>query len=115
MLSLPLVDRPMVAFSEKYLEQYTRQRPQEVLIVTAQIGENQEEVMIFRGFSSSLTSSTASDPDVSLLPPTVTFVKIDRLAAPYNPGDPVYLQRDLSWAEMTTLLKELAIVPNDTP
>jgi hypothetical protein len=50
------------------LEQYTVKRSHEVLIVKAQIDGEFDEIAIFKGFSSSLTRSTASDPEVPVLP-----------------------------------------------
>ena len=50
------------------LEQYTLQRPQEVLIVKAEIAGEEDEIAIFRGFSSSLMRPTAFDVDVPILP-----------------------------------------------
>ncbi|NCR90334.1 MAG: hypothetical protein GPJ05_14385 [Microcystis aeruginosa G13-10] len=42
----------------KQLEQYTLKNPQEVLLVTIAVDGEEEEISIFKGFSSSLTRST---------------------------------------------------------
>ena len=46
------------------LEQYTLKHPQEVLLVKAEVNGELDELMVFKGFSSSLVRSTAFDPDV---------------------------------------------------
>jgi hypothetical protein len=91
------------------LEQYTVKRPQEVLIVKAEIDGELDEIAIFKGFSSSLTRSTAFDPDVPVMPAGAKIVSIDRVASPYNPNSPRYLQQGLSWETMESLLLELGI------
>jgi hypothetical protein len=75
------------------LEQYTIKRPQEVLIVTADIAGEEDQIAIFKGFSSSLMRPTAFDPDVPVLPPEANIVTIDRVASPYNPNAPRYLSK----------------------
>ncbi|MEM6251434.1 MAG: hypothetical protein AAF821_00800 [Cyanobacteria bacterium P01_D01_bin.156] len=82
---------------EKQLEQYTIQHPREVLLVTIEINGEADEIMIFRGFSSSLTRSTSFDPDVPVLPDDATIVRINRLASPYNPNRPQYLEPPIAW------------------
>lgn len=93
----------------KRLEQYTTQRPQEVLIVKIEIGGETDEIAIFRGFSSSLMRPTAFDPDVPVIPDTAKIIEIDRLFSPYNPTDPHYIQRGLTWEMMELLLIEVGI------
>ncbi|MEM8614600.1 MAG: hypothetical protein AAGF93_21490 [Cyanobacteria bacterium P01_H01_bin.105] len=92
---------------EKRLEQYTIQNPQEVLLVTAEISGELDEILIFRGFSSSLVRPTASDPDVSVLPDDAVIMTIDRLASPYQPDAPNYLERQISWSEFAQRLTSL--------
>jgi hypothetical protein len=92
------------------LEQYTLRCPQEVLLVTVTWPDAtgvaiSEEVIIFKGFSSSLTGATNPDPDVPVIPETATLIKTDRLQSPYNPASPQYLQQDLTWAELEILLQ----------
>lgn len=93
----------------KRLEQYTAKRPQEVLIVSVEIADEQDEIAIFKGFSSSLTRPTAFDPDVPVLPPQAKIIKIDRVASPYNPETPRYIQQGLSWDDMQVLLAKLGV------
>ena len=91
------------------LEQYTLKRPQEVLLVSAEIAGEPDEIMIFKGFSSSLMRSTAYDPDVSMLPEAAKIVAIDRLVAPYRPEQPQYIQQGLTWKEMQDLLETVGL------
>lgn len=91
------------------LEQYTIKRPQEVLIVTAEIAGEEDQIAIFKGFSSSLMRSTPFDPDEPVLPEDAKIVKIDRVASPYNPNSPQYLQQGLTWATMQQLLSGVGL------
>jgi hypothetical protein len=93
----------------KRLEQYTTKRPQEVLLVTIEIGNEQDKIVIFKGFSSSLMRPTAFDPDVPVLPDEANILNIDRIASPYNPEAPRYLQTGLSWEAMQVLLSEVGV------
>ena len=93
----------------KRLEQYTLKRPQEVLLVTAQLGALEDQIAIFKGFSSSLVRPTAFDPEIPVLSPEAKITAIDRLASPYNPNSPQYLQKGLSWQEMEKLLQEVNV------
>lgn len=91
------------------LEQYTLRHPQLVLLVTAMIDGREDEVLIFRGFSSSLMHPTAADPEVPVLPETAEIQAIDVMAGPYNPAAPQYLYRGLVWADMLPLLEEAGV------
>ncbi len=91
------------------LEQYTIKRPQEVLIVTAEIAGEEDQIAIFKGFSSSLMRSTPSDPDEPVLSENAKIVQIDRVASPYNPNSPQYLQQGLIWEMMQQLLSEVGL------
>lgn len=87
------------------LEQYTLKNPQEVLLVEANVGGEADEVMVFRGFSSSLMRPTAFDPDVPVLPEDAEIAAIHRLQSPYSPDNPRYIERNISW---TTFCQRLA-------
>lgn len=91
------------------LEQYTLKRPQEVLLVTAEIEGEPDQITVFKGFSSSLMRPTAFDPDIPMLPEEAKIISIDRLQAPYHPDAPRYLQRQLSLADMQELLTQLGV------
>jgi hypothetical protein len=99
----------MSEFIGRRLEQYTMKRPQEVLIITAEIEGEEDQIAIFKGFSSSLMRPTAFDPDVPVLPQDATIVGIDRVASPYNPDSPRYLQQGLTWEAMEALLVEVGV------
>ena len=88
------------------LEQYTIKNPKEVLLVTAKIGNDEDQVAIFKGFSSSLMHPTAFDPDVPVLPPDADIQAIDRLQGPYNPHCPKIIERGLSLEQMEVLLEQ---------
>lgn len=79
------------------LEQYTFQFPEEVLMVMAHVESEEDCVVIFRGFSSSLVRPTATDPEVPVLPREATIESIDRLHGPYIPNNPQYIEQDISW------------------
>jgi hypothetical protein len=81
------------------LEIYSSNHPQEVLLVELKIDDELDEVMIFKGFSSSLMRSTAFDPDVSVISDRAEILAVTRLAAPYKPNQPNYLQQGITWEE----------------
>jgi hypothetical protein len=60
--------------------------------------------MIFKGFSSSLMRATAFDPDVPVISDRAEILNIDRLAAPYKPNEPNYLQQGIKWEEFQDYL-----------
>ena len=91
------------------LERYTEQRPQEVLLVTADVEGEVDQVVIFRGFSSSLVRSTAFDPDEPVLPGHAVIQVIDRLHSPYDPSQPRYIQQGLTWEEIQPLFEALGV------
>jgi hypothetical protein len=91
------------------LEQYTIKRPQEVLIVAAEIDGEDDRIVIFKGYSSSLMRPTAFDSEVPILPEGAIVLSVDRLVSPYNPDNPQYIQRDLTWDMMLPLLEEVGV------
>jgi hypothetical protein len=91
------------------LEQYTLKRPGEVLLVTAEVNGEPDQVMIFKGFSSSLMRQTEFDPDIPVLPENAVILRIDRLRSPYLPDNPHYIQSGLSWEAMRSLLAEVGV------
>ncbi len=91
------------------LERYTEKRPQEVLLVMAEVDGVVDQVAIFRGFSSSLVRSTAFDPDLPVLPAHAIIQAIDRLHSPYNPSEPRYIQQGLTWEAMQPLLEAVGV------
>ncbi|MFN6483613.1 MULTISPECIES: hypothetical protein [unclassified Nostoc] len=93
----------------KRLEQYTAKRTKEVLIVTVEIADEEDTIAIFKGFSSSLMRPTAFDADVPVLPDEANILNIDRVASPYNPEAPRYIQQGISWEAMEALLLEMGV------
>ena len=93
----------------KRLEKYTVKRPQEVLIITVEGDGETDTIAVFKGFSSSLMRSTAFDPDVPVLPEAAKIITIDRIASPYHPESPRYLEKDISWENMQVLLSEVGV------
>ncbi|OUL26776.1 hypothetical protein BV372_26230 [Nostoc sp. T09] len=93
----------------KRLEQYTTKRPQEVLLVKVEVSSEEDTIAIFKGFSSSLMRPTAFDPDIPVLPDGAKILSIDRVATPYNPEAPRYIQQELLWEDMQALLSEVGV------
>jgi hypothetical protein len=85
-------------------ENYTIKCPAEVLLVRAEIEGELDEIMIFKGFSSSLMRPTAFDPDVPVIPDDAKIISIDRLTAPYNAQNPNYIAQNISWEGFQSLI-----------
>ncbi|MBF2099016.1 MAG: hypothetical protein IGQ88_11665 [Gloeomargaritaceae cyanobacterium C42_A2020_066] len=85
------------------LEAYSRLHPEEVLRVTLRLADQADavdevdEVLVFRGFSSSLGRPTASDPEVPVIPADAHILTVDRLRAPYTPQAPQVVAGGLTW------------------
>lgn len=91
------------------LEQYTLKRPNEVLLVQIAIAGEPDQLLIYKGFSSSLMRPTAFDPDIPLMPEEAEIVEIDRLHAPYHPNAPRYIEQRLTWDTMQSLLEQVGV------
>jgi len=82
---------PSVAALLAALETISRGRPDRVLrlVGTLPAPEQDEpfELLIFRGFSSSVTHPTAFDPDQPALPESARLSAAELLAGPLNPSD----------------------------
>ena len=81
------------------LELYSLNHPQEVLSVKATVEGEDDEVLVFKGYSSSLVRPTAAELDVPVLPAGAVIAFVSRLQAPYDPKAPVFLERDITWAQ----------------
>ncbi|AFZ54251.1 hypothetical protein VKI21_08910 [Cyanobacterium aponinum UTEX 3222] len=88
------------------IEKYSENHPQEVLILRARDNQEEVEIMIFKGFSSNLTGSTAFDPDMPILSPDGEIISCDRILSPYNPNNPQYIEKNISPSELLKLLRE---------
>ncbi|BAZ41495.1 hypothetical protein NIES4101_74610 [Calothrix sp. NIES-4101] len=109
-LLLPLnTQHSQIFMIGKRLEQYTIKHPQQVLLVTVEINDEEDQIAIFKGFSSSLVRPTNFDPDVPVLPDDAKVLSIDIVASPYNPDAPRYLEQNLSWDIMQVRLSNLGM------
>lgn len=90
------------------LEQYTIQKPNEVLLVEIEVEGEKDQLIIFKGFSSSLMNSTNFDPDQPIVSAEAKIIKIDRLVSPYNPNNPNYIEQGLTWEKMENLLIDIS-------
>lgn len=95
--------------AEFRLGQYTLKRPQEVLLVKAEVAGELDQIAIFKGYASSLTRPTAFDPDVPVLPDEATILAIDRLEGPFDPNQPRYLEQAISWEAFQALLAAIGV------
>lgn len=95
--------------SVRRLEKYTTKRSHEVLLVTAEIAGEPDQIAIFKGFSSSLMRPTAFDPEMPVLSDRAKILSIDRVASPYNPQSPRYIQQGLTWETIQPLLLEAGV------
>ncbi|CAM8939603.1 unnamed protein product [Rhodiola kirilowii] len=75
------------------LEFYSQSAKQEALIVKATVDDSEEEILIFKGFSSSLSYGTSPDPSKSILAPELVVKAIDRVKGPFNPTDIQYIEK----------------------
>ncbi len=94
---------------EKRLEQYTLKYPQEVLLLDIEENGEADQIVIFKGFSSSLMRSTAYDPDVPVFSEQATIKSIDRAQSPYSPDNPQYIEQGISWETMEQRLTKLGL------
>ena len=88
----------------KQLETYSQSHPEEVLLINTMDNDIDDQVMIFKGFSSSLMRPTDFNPDNSVFSAEAEFVSCDRLQSPYIPNNPTYIAQNLSWDDLQSLL-----------
>nr|GMD18422.1 uncharacterized protein LOC109166840 [Ipomoea batatas]GMD20941.1 uncharacterized protein LOC109166840 [Ipomoea batatas] len=86
------------------LEVYSQSVKDEALLVKAVVDEEEVEVIIFKGFSSSLSYGTSPDPTKSVLPARAKIKCIDRVKGPFNPSNIDYIERDIPWDAFKSLL-----------
>jgi hypothetical protein len=94
---------------EKRLEQYSLKYPQEVLLVEVEQEGEADQILVFKGFTSSLTGATAYDPDVPVLSEEAKIISIDRAQSPYSPDNPQYIEQGISWETMEQRLTQLGL------
>ncbi|KAL0917156.1 hypothetical protein M5K25_012203 [Dendrobium thyrsiflorum] len=81
------------------LESYTESARSEVLLVGATVDGVVEQVLIFKGYSSCLSSRTAIDPSKSVLPAKAIIQSIDVIKGPFDPSCIDYLEKGLTFDE----------------
>ena len=92
------------------LEQYTIKRKEEVLMVQVETPTGEEDtVLIYNGFSGSLTRPTTYDPDIPVIEENAKIISIDRLASPYDPVSPQHIQTGITLSEMERFLIEAKV------
>ena len=96
----------MTLTPEKRLEQYTLKHPEEILLVEVETAVENDYLLIFKGFTSSLMHSTATDPDIPLIPTGSKIINIDRAKSPYLPDAIEYIQKGITWEMMERLLNQ---------
>ncbi|KAJ9135710.1 hypothetical protein P3X46_032862 [Hevea brasiliensis] len=84
------------------LEMYTQSAREEALLVQAVVDEQEVEVLIFKGFSSSLSYETSPDPSRSVLPTRAVIKSIDRIKGPFDPSNIEYIEKGLTWESFKT-------------
>ncbi|XP_047313203.1 uncharacterized protein LOC124916517 [Impatiens glandulifera] len=89
------------------LERYSQSARDEALIVRAILDEQEVQVVVFKGFSSSLSYGTSADPSTSILPARAAIRWIDRIKGPFDPSQIDYIEKDLSWDAFKTRLQDL--------
>ncbi|CAI5534089.1 unnamed protein product [Closterium sp. Naga37s-1] len=82
-----------------------RQLPGEVVVLSAVVDGEEDEVVVFRGFSSSLVLPTPSDPSDPVLPASAAISSVDRVRDPFNPAHMEYIQQGMRWEEFEQLLE----------
>jgi hypothetical protein len=91
------------------LEQYTLRHPQEVLLIEVSTAGEVDEVMVFKGFSSSLMRPTASDLEVPVIPVEAEIEVVHRYQAPYNRANPQLLEGAIAWETFAARLESLGL------
>ncbi|OVA12174.1 hypothetical protein BVC80_1775g15 [Macleaya cordata] len=84
------------------LESYSESARNEALLVRAMVDGQEEEVLIFKGFSSCLSYRTLPDPSRSILPARAVITSIDRIKGPFDPSNIEYIEKGLTWETFWT-------------
>lgn len=87
------------------LEAYSEGARDLALLVTAAVDGDLESVLVFKGFSSSLSGRTAPDPAMSVLPERAVIQSVDVVKGPFDPNNIEYLEKDLPWEEFKSRLQ----------
>lgn len=91
------------------LENYTLTCPEEVLLVQITVAGEPDQILIFKGFSSSLMRPTAFDPEIPVLPEAAVVLSIDRLKGPYLPQSPDYIEQNIALQDFLVRLDQAGL------
>ncbi|XP_030468182.1 uncharacterized protein LOC115686902 [Syzygium oleosum] len=86
------------------LELYSQSARGEALVVHAAVDGEEVEVLIYKGFSSSLSYGTSPDPSRGILPAKARIKSIDRIKGPFNPSNVEYIEKGLTWENFKQVL-----------
>ncbi|TVU45394.1 hypothetical protein EJB05_04881, partial [Eragrostis curvula] len=81
------------------LERYSEDARDQALLVKARVDDEVEVVLVFRGFSSSLSGGTAADPSMSVLPERAIIQSVDVVKGPFDPNNIEYLEKGVEWTD----------------
>lgn len=86
------------------LEAYSEGVRGQALLVNAAVDGELEVVLVFKGFSSSLSGRTAPDPAMSVLPERAVIQSVDVVEGPFDPSNIEYIEKDVPWEEFKSRL-----------
>ncbi|KAJ9536202.1 hypothetical protein OSB04_un000611 [Centaurea solstitialis] len=89
------------------LEFYSQVAKNEALLVKAVVDDEEVEILVFKGFSSSLSSGTSFDPTRSILPTRAVIKCIDRVKGPFDPSNIDYIEKDLTVGAFKTVVQKI--------
>ncbi|CAN6281670.1 unnamed protein product [Urochloa humidicola] len=87
------------------MERYTEDARDQALLVKARVDDEVELVLVFKGFSSSLSGGTAADPSRSILPERAIIQSVDVVKGPFDPNNIEYLEKGLQWDDFKSRLQ----------
>ncbi|KAI3729663.1 hypothetical protein L6452_18326 [Arctium lappa] len=89
------------------LEFYSQVAKNEALLVKAVVDDEEVEILIFKGFSSNLSSGTSFDPTRSILPAKAVIKCIDRVKGPFDPSNIDYVEKNLTVEAFKTVVQKI--------
>lgn len=87
------------------MERYSEDARDQALLVKARVDDEVEVVLVFRGFSSSLSGGTAADPARSVLPERAIIQSVDVVKGPFDPNNIEYLEKGVEWEDFRSRLR----------
>ncbi|CAL4935572.1 unnamed protein product [Urochloa decumbens] len=88
------------------MERYTEDARDQALLVKARVDDEVElVVLVFKGFSSSLSGGTAADPSRSILPERAIIQSVDVVKGPFDPTNIEYLEKGVEWDDFKSRLQ----------